>query len=563
MHLAQGVWREHRGLPHMGELLANWLPQGESPFRRGWEWFYLNATPYQNLHTPRRVGARPGRVPSRGTLASKRLAAGTADGVIRIWDVDREKTTLTLIGPGRSSGGWWGIRWLAWSPDGGKLAGGFHDGTIHVWDSRSGRELGVFREHKTPILAVAYSSDGRRLASWEDNGTIKIRVVNTGRVIGGHPPGRRSLRGKPSSPDDKLLATGHHDGTVTISDAHAGGTIARLRDYVDLIYDLASRPPAARLASAGGDFTARIWEVASEPVKESPFSSTDIDTSGSWREYVRMDTPSDRDPPRPEQPTLFAMPADDDAPPRPAEPPLPPGRPRLRTANRQQIVFRTAALDDLIPPDHPARIVWEFVVGLDLSPLYEPIKSVAGNAGRPCIDPKILMALWTYATIDGVGSARQLAKLCGAHDAYRWLLGDVAINYHTLADFRTDHVELLDRLLTESVAALMAEGLVDLERVAQDGMRVRASAGAASFRRRPTLEEALAEAEAQVRALRAELEQDPAAGDRRRQAARERAARERADRIRDALDRLPELEARKKPEDREKRDARPPTRTRR
>jgi transposase len=224
----------------------------------------------------------------------------------------------------------------------------------------------------------------------------------------------------------------------------------------------------------------------------------------------------------------------------------------LRTANRQQIVFRTAALDELIPTDHPARIVWEFVEGLDLSPLYESIKSVAGNAGRPCIDPKILMALWTYATIDGVGSARQLDKLCGDHDAYRWLLGDVTINYHTLADFRTDHVELLDRLLTESVAALLAEGLVDLERVAQDGMRVRAGAGAASFRRRPTLEEARAEAEAQVAALRAELEQDPAAGDRRRQAARRRAARERAERVQGALDRLPELEARKKPEDRAK-----------
>jgi transposase len=224
----------------------------------------------------------------------------------------------------------------------------------------------------------------------------------------------------------------------------------------------------------------------------------------------------------------------------------------LRTANRQQIVFRTAALDDLIPSDHPARIVWEFVEGLDLSPLYDAIKSVAGGAGRPCIDPAILMALWTYATIDGVGSARQLDKLCHTHDAYRWLLGDVAINYHTLADFRTDHVELLDRLLTESVAALLAEGLVDLERVAQDGMRVRASAGAASFRRRPTLEEALAEAEAQVQALRAELEHDPAAGDRRRQKARERAARERAERVQEALKRLPELEAKKKPEDREK-----------
>ena len=265
-----------------------------------------------------------------------------------------------------------------------------------------------------------------------------------------------------------------------------------------------------------------------------------------------MDTPNDRNPPRPEQPTLFEMPAGDDAPPRPAEPPLPPGRPRLRTANRQQIVFRTAAIDELIPPDHPARIVWDFVEGLDLSPLYDSIKSVAGNAGRPRIDPKILMALWTYATIDGVGSARQLDRLCRTHDAYRWILGDVAINYHTLADFRTDHVELLDRLLTQSVAALMAEGLVDLERVAQDGMRVRASAGAASFRRRPTLEEALAEAEAQVQALRSELEQDPAAGDRRRQKARERAARERVERVQGALDRLPELEAKKKPGDREK-----------
>jgi len=265
-----------------------------------------------------------------------------------------------------------------------------------------------------------------------------------------------------------------------------------------------------------------------------------------------MDTPSDRTPLRPKQPTLFEMPAEDDTPARPTDPPSPPGRPRLRTANRQQIVFRTAALDELIPPEHPARIVWEFVEGLDLSPLYESIKSVAGNAGRPCIDPKILMALWLYATIDGVGSARQLDRLCRTHDAYRWLLGDITINYHTLADFRTDHVELLDQLLTESVAALLAGGLVDLERVAQDGMRVRASAGAASFRRRPTLAEALAEAEAQVQALRAELEQDPAAGDRRRQAARERAARERAERVQEALDRLPELEAKKKPEDREK-----------
>jgi transposase len=265
-----------------------------------------------------------------------------------------------------------------------------------------------------------------------------------------------------------------------------------------------------------------------------------------------MNTPNDPDPPRADPPRLFETPAGDVPPPQPARPPVTFGRPRLRTANRHQVVFRAAALDELIPPDHPARTVWEYVEGLDLSPLYQAIKAVEGNPGRPPIDPKILMASWLYATIDGVGSARQLDELCHRHAAYQWILGDVSINYHTLSDFRTAHGELLDRLLTQSVAVLVAEGLVDLNRVAQDGMRVRAGAGAASFRRRPTLEEALAEAEAQVQALRAELEQDPAASNRRRRKARERAARERAERIKGALDRLPELEARKKPEDREK-----------
>ena len=183
--------------------------------------------------------------------------------------------------------------------------------------------------------------------------------------------------------------------------------------------------------------------------------------------------------------------------------------------------------------------------------MYDRIKAVERGPGRAPIDPKILMALWLYATVEGVGSARHLDELCRDHAAFQWIVGDVSINYHTLADFRTDHVDMLDDLLTKGVATLMAEGLVDLNRVAQDGMRVRASAGAASFRRRPTLEEALAQAEAQVEALRQEVEDDPAATDRRRKAARQRAARERAERIQAALERLPELEAKKKPDQKE------------
>src|SRR5205823_9314268 len=91
------------------------------------------------------------------------------------------------------------------------------------------------------------------------------------------------------------------------------------------------------------------------------------------------------------------------------------------------------------------------------------------------------------------------------HHGFRWLCGGVEVNYHTLADFRATHLDVLDELLTHSVATLMEQDLVDLNRVAQDGMRVRASAGAASFRRRPTLERCLQDAQTQVQRLRDEV----------------------------------------------------------
>jgi transposase len=201
-------------------------------------------------------------------------------------------------------------------------------------------------------------------------------------------------------------------------------------------------------------------------------------------------------------------------------------------------------LDGLLPADHRARLVWEFVEGLDLSPLYTAIRAVDGGAGRPAIDPAILTALWLYATLEGVGSARALDRLCDQHEAYRWIAGGVSVNYHTLADFRVAHTDVLDRLLTRSVATLLAEGLVTLTRVAQDGVRVRANAGAASFRRRDRLQQLLGEAEAHVRALRRELDEDPAATSRRQAAARTRAVQDRHARVKKALEHLADVEAR-------------------
>jgi len=248
--------------------------------------------------------------------------------------------------------------------------------------------------------------------------------------------------------------------------------------------------------------------------------------------------------------TLFPEAAPDT--PRAASPAPTPATPRLREADRTQVCLRPVDLEGLLPEDHRARIVWAYVEGLDLTPLYQRIQAVEGEAGRPATDPKILLALWLYATLEAVGAARALDRLCTTHLAYQWLCGGVPMNYHTLADFRTAHGAFLDTLLTQGVAALMAQGLVTLERVAQDGVRVRASAGAASFRRRPTLEACLAEAEAQVQALRAELDADPGATTARQRQARERAARERQVRVAQALAHLPALEAKKKPAERPK-----------
>jgi transposase len=228
------------------------------------------------------------------------------------------------------------------------------------------------------------------------------------------------------------------------------------------------------------------------------------------------------------------------------------GTPRLVYANRSQVELRPLDLESLLAPDHPARAVWAFVEGLDLSPLYEKVRAVEGGAGRPAIDPRIFMALWLYATLEGVGSARALERLTEQHDAYRWIVGGVSVNHHSLSDFRVEQGEYLDGVLTHSVAVLMEQGLVTLNRVSQDGTRIRASAGAASFRREETLERCLREAEEQVRLLRQELEKHPEATSRRQAAARQRAAEDRGQRVKAALEQMADVAAKKPAGERDK-----------
>ncbi|MBX3498950.1 MAG: IS1182 family transposase [Alphaproteobacteria bacterium] len=219
------------------------------------------------------------------------------------------------------------------------------------------------------------------------------------------------------------------------------------------------------------------------------------------------------------------------------------GRPRMREPERRQVALRAVDLDSLLAADHPARVIWAYVERLDLSVLEDAIEAREHTPGQAPPSPHLLVALWLYATSQGVGSARALARLCESCDAYRWLCGGVSLNHHGLSDFRSGNGELLDRLLSENVATLSASGVIDLDEVTQDGVRVRASAGAASFRRRKTLHKELRKAQRLVARLKGELDADPEASSRRIKAAQQRAAREREARVAAALDKLAELEA--------------------
>jgi transposase len=220
-----------------------------------------------------------------------------------------------------------------------------------------------------------------------------------------------------------------------------------------------------------------------------------------------------------------------------------PGQPRMREPVRDQIELRVVDLEALVAADHPVRVIWAYVEQLDLREVEEAIRARIHTAGQAPASPRLLLALWLYATSEGIGSARALARLCESHDVYRWLCGGVSMNYHGLADFRTAHPELLDRLLSENVASLSVAEVIDLDEVAQDGVRVRASAGTKSFRRRKKLHKELRKAQRLIRQLKEEATDDPQASSRRIAAANERARREREARVAAALKKLAEIEA--------------------
>ena len=223
----------------------------------------------------------------------------------------------------------------------------------------------------------------------------------------------------------------------------------------------------------------------------------------------------------------------------------PRGAVRLREPERRQMAWVAQCADDLVPPEHAVRRIAAVVEHLDVSGFCAPIKARQGVAGRDATAPKLLVALWLYACVRGIGSAHELARLCQEHAAFRWLCGGVTVNHRLLSDFRTDHGEALDQLFTQVIASLVDKGVVRVSRISQDGTRVRVGAGASSFRREERLHTLLAEAQRHVEELHQGLH-DPAGAalTARQRAVRQRVAQEREERLRQALAQLPEVKKR-------------------
>src|SRR6476646_1501370 len=92
---------------------------------------------------------------------------------------------------------------------------------------------------------------------------------------------------------------------------------------------------------------------------------------------------------------------------------------RLRKPDRSQVTMRVECDDQLIAPVHQARTIWSVVERLDLSAFHQLLKARDGVCGRDATDPRLQVALWLYAATRGVGSARELARLCVESRPYR------------------------------------------------------------------------------------------------------------------------------------------------
>src|SRR6266513_334586 len=137
-------------------------------------------------------------------------------------------------------------------------------------------------------------------------------------------------------------------------------------------------------------------------------------------------------------------------------------KPRVVEPSRRQGVIRFEMPEDVVPVEHPVRVLDRVVGTLDLTGLTAGAKAFEGEAGRSTLSLRMQLTLWLYAISRGIGSAREIARLTTSDDAFRWIVGDLKVSHHTLSGFRVGHEQALDELMTNVLAGLVHKGLLSL-----------------------------------------------------------------------------------------------------
>jgi WD40 repeat protein len=240
-------------------LMETWRAAREAA-QPGFPWARSLRSPEVHLGTAQRAVFRGHEGEANGVSLSPdgtRIASGSADGTIRIWDA-RSGEELAHVGGHQDRV--WGV---AFAPDGRRVASASWDRTVRVWDTHTGEELVRLRGHKRRAWSVAFSPDGAMLASGSDNAAVRVWHARSGKEL-------LCLRGHEGpvwtvafAPDGHTLASASDDATVRLWDAGSGAELGVLRGHGEEVMAVAFAPDGRTLASGSGDRTLRIWDVRS------------------------------------------------------------------------------------------------------------------------------------------------------------------------------------------------------------------------------------------------------------------------------------------------------------